>query len=191
MFKKKLIVAALIASTAPALAAADKYRIDPDHTYPSIEFSHLGISVWRGKFNKTTGNITIDRAAKTGTVDIVIDTTSIDFGLDAMNEKARSGDFFNVAKYPTATYKGRLKFTGDKPRTVEGKVTIMGVTRPADLTINLFNCIPHPILKKELCGADAEGELNWSEYGMKMSKYGQGEVGKVRLRIQVEALKQD
>lgn len=191
MFNKKLAAAAFLASIAVPLSAADNYKIDPDHTYPSIEFSHMGISMWRGKFNKTSGSVTLDRAAETGTVDVAIDIASIDFGLDAMNEKARSDDFFNVARHPTATYKGTLKFAAGKPTTVDGHVTVMGVTRPVTLTINLFNCVPHPILKKELCGADAEGELNWSEYGMKMSKYGQGDAGKVRLRIQVEALKQD
>jgi polyisoprenoid-binding protein YceI len=192
MFRSKLVLAVFLTYPAViALAGAEKYTVDPTHTYPSIEFSHMGISVWRGKFNKTSGSITVDRAAKTGTADIVIDTASIDFGLDAMNEKARSDDFFDVAKYPTATYKGTLKFVGDKPKSVDGHITIMGVTRPVTLAINLFNCIPHPMLKKELCGADAEGEVNWSEYGMKMSKWGQGDAGKVRLRIQVEALKQD
>lgn len=191
MFKHKFLVTALLAGFALPLPAADGYRIDPEHTYPSIEFSHMGISIWRGKFNKTTGRITLDRAARTGTVNVVIDTASIDFGLEAMNEKARSDDFFDAARYPTATYQGTIKFTGDRPTAVDGQVTIMGVTRPVRLAINLFNCIPHPILKKELCGADAEGELNWSEYGMKMSKYGQGDAGKVRLRVQVEGLKQD
>ena len=175
----------------PARAAVDRYEIDPNHTYPSIEFSHMGISVWRGKFNKSSGKITIDRAARTGTVDVVIDITSIDFGLEAMNEKAVSDDFFDAAKHPIATYKGTLRFVGDAPKTVDGEVTIMGVTRPAKLTVHLFKCVPHPLTKKELCGADAEGELNWSEYGMKMSQWGQGDAGKVRLRIQVEALKQE
>ncbi len=192
MFKKKLILTALIAGAAlPAFAVVEKYAIDPMHTYPSLEFSHMGISVWRGKFDKTRGNITLDRAAKTGTVDVVVDVGSIDFGLAAMDDKARSDDFFNVAKYPTATYKGTIKFVGDTPKTVEGTITLMGVTRPVTLSINSMKCIPHPLLKKELCGADAEGELNWSEYGMKSSKYGEGEAGRVHLRIQVEALKQD
>jgi polyisoprenoid-binding protein YceI len=192
MFDKQLLMTIVLAFVAwPALGAPEKYKIDPDHTYPSLEFSHMGISVWRGKFDKSQGNIVVDRAAKTGTVDVTIDAASIDFGLDAMNVKARSDDFFNVAKYPFATYKGTIRFAGDKPARVDGQVTIMGVTRPAPLAIKLFNCVPHPLLKKELCGADAEGELNWSEYGMKMSKYGQGDAGKVRLRIQVEALKQE
>jgi len=195
VFKSRLkgaLVAAVIASSAGlALAQADRYQIDPNHTYPSLEFSHMGISVWRGKFDKTRGKITVDRAARTGTVDVVIDTASINFGLDAMDEKARSEDFFDAARYPTAIYKGTLNFVGDQPKTVDGQITIMGVTRPVKLTINLFKCMPHPMLKRELCGADAEGDLNWSEYGMKMSKWGEGEAGKVHLRIQVEALKQD
>jgi polyisoprenoid-binding protein YceI len=192
MFGMKLTIAALVAGAAgTALGAAEKYAVDPNHTYPSIEFSHMGISIWRGKFDRTKGNITIDRAAKTGTADIVIDTASIDFGLDTMNEKARSDDFFDVARFPTASYRGTLQFVGDKPRAVDGLVTIMGVTRPVRLIINSFNCISHPVIKREVCGADAEGDLNWSEFGMKMSKYGEGEAGKVHLRIQVEALKQD
>lgn len=189
---RKLMLAVLVAgTTGPALAAQEKYVIDPNHTYPSIEFSHMGISVWRGKFDKTSGNIVIDRAAGTGTVDVVIDTASINFGLNTMDEKARSDDFFDVARFPTAAYRGVLKFVGDKPAAVDGWITIMGVTRSVPLTINLFHCIPHPMLKKEVCGADAEGDLDWSEFGMKMSRYGQGDAGKVHLRIQVEALKQD
>jgi polyisoprenoid-binding protein YceI len=192
MFKEKLTLAALVASmSGPLFAAVDKYEIEPNHTYPSFEFSHMGISVWRGKFNRTSGRIAIDRAAGTGTADIVIDTASINFGLDKMDQAARSEDWFNVAKFPTATYKGTLTFAGDVPRTVEGQFTLLGVTRPVKLTINSFKCIPHPMLKKEVCGADAEGDLNWAEYGMRMSKYGEGDAGRVRLRIQVEAVKQD
>ena len=188
----KYLLSVVIAGAAlPALAAPDNYTIDPTHTYPSIEFSHMGLSVWRGKFNKTTGRIALNRAARTGTVDVTIDAASINFGLVAMDEKARSEDFFNVEKYPTATYRGTVKFSGDAPAAVEGKITIMGVTKPVTLKINLFKCMPHPMLKKEVCGADAEGVLNWSEYGMKMSQYGQGDAGKVRLRIQVEAIKDE
>ena len=189
--RKWIIFAAVAGTSVPAFAAADSYTVDPQHTYPSIEFSHMGISVWRGKFDKTRGKITIDRSARTGTADIVIDTASINFGLAAMNEKARSDDFFDAAKFPTATYKGKLKFAGDKPKTVDGQITIRGVTRPLTLSINLFNCMPHPMLKREVCGADAESVVNWSEFGMKMSQYGKGDAGKVQLRIQVEAIKDE
>ncbi|HKB82137.1 MAG TPA: YceI family protein [Burkholderiales bacterium] len=189
--KKCLLVTAFAGAAFPAIAAPDHYAIDPTHTYPSIEFSHMGISVWRGKFNKTAGRIVLDRAARSGTVDVTIDISSINFGLAAMDEKARSDDFFDSARFPTATYKGKLLFAGDKPRSVDGQITIRGISHPVALSINLFNCMPHPMLKREVCGADAEGELNWSEYGMKLSQYGQGDAGRVHLRIQVEAIKDE
>lgn len=190
MPKKRLIVAALLVGAAVSVhAGGEHYIIDPAHTYPSIEFSHLGISLWRGKFEKTRGSITIDRAAKTGTVDVAVETASLDWGLEAMNEYSRKAEWFDVAKFPTAVYKGTLIFDGETPNAVEGRLTLKGITRRVRLDIDLFKCIPHPLLKKELCGADAAGELHWSDFGMQ--KYGEGDTDKVRLRIQVEALKQD
>ena len=189
LLRQFLSAAAIGAASLPVCAAPENYSVDPTHTYPSIEFSHMGLSVWRGKFNRTTGKIALDLAAKSGTVDVTIDVSSISFGLAAMDEKARSDDFFDTEKFRAATYTGKIVFAGDQPKSVDGRITIRGVTRPATLSINLFKCVPHPMLKKEVCGADAEGELNWSEYGMKMSQYGQGDAGKVRLRIQVEAIK--
>ena len=169
------------------LAAPENYTVDPHHTYPSLEFSHMGISVWRGKFNKTAGKVVLDREAKTGTVEIRVDTMSIDFGHMGMNTFAVGEDWLGVEKFPAMTYKGTLRFTGDKPSSVEGRLTLRDVTRPLTLKINTFNCVAHPIFRKEVCGADAEGELNRADYGMTL--YSDGEAGKIRLRIQVEALK--
>lgn len=191
MTLKNFAWVALLAATVQQTLAADRYPIEPMHTFPSFEFSHMGISVWRGRFNKTSGMITLDRPTKTGTVNVVVDTASIDFGLDIMDEKARSEDFFNVAKYPTATYKGSILFNGEKPAAIDGQITMLGVTKPLKLTILSFNCVPHPMNKKdELCGADVTGIMNWGEYGMKWSQYGQGEAGKTKLRIQVEGIKE-
>jgi len=124
---KYLLAAAIAGAAAPAVAAPDNYTIDPAHTYPSIEFSHMGLSVWRGKFNKTSGKVVLDRAARSGTVEVSIDVSSINFCLAAMDEKARSDDFFDTDKFPTATYKGKINFAGDKPKTVDGQITIRGV----------------------------------------------------------------
>jgi polyisoprenoid-binding protein YceI len=178
----------LIASLAgtPALAA-DTYKVDSDHTYPSIETTHMGVSTFRGKFNKTSGSITLDKAAKTGTADITIDLSSIDMGHDKLNEHLRSADFFDVAKFPTATYRGTLKFEGDTLKSVDGKLTLHGVTRPVTLKVNSFKCIQHPMYKKEDCGADAETEIDRSDFGITHGVEFGG--GKVLLRIQVEALK--
>jgi polyisoprenoid-binding protein YceI len=188
---RPLLTAALLAFAAPALAASETYPLDPNHTFPSFEFPHMGISVWRGKFDRSSGKVVIDRAAKTGTVEVQIDTTSIDFGLAAMDDKAKSEEFFNVAKYPTATYKGKLIFEGDALKAVDGQITLMGVQKPVKLTVNSFKCIPHPLTGKQLCGADAEGEVIWGEFGMKASQWGQGDAGRTKLRIQVEGAKQD
>ena len=187
--KQFALIALLTGMPLSAIAAPDTYTIDPQHTYPSFEFGHMGLSVWRGKFNKTHGRITLDRAAHSGTVDVTTETASINFGLEPIEEKARSDDFFDSTQFPIATFKGKIRFSADKPASVDGEITLMGVTHPMALNIRQFNCMPHPMLKKEVCGADAEGDLNWSEYGMKKSEYGKGDAGKVHLRIQVEALK--
>jgi polyisoprenoid-binding protein YceI len=185
----QLIAAVLVVCATPVFAST--YNIEPKHTYPSFEADHMGISVWRGKFNTSSGNVMLDQAAKTGTMNITIDTSSIDFGLDKMNEHARSKDMFNVEKFPHATYKGTsIKFEGDKPVSVQGEFTLLGVTKPLTLHINKFKCIMHPMLKKEVCGADASAEFKRSDFGL---NYGLdwGFAPEVKLAIQVEAVKAD
>ncbi|MGZ5113312.1 MAG: YceI family protein [Usitatibacter sp.] len=174
-------------ASASALAAAESYTVDPDHTYPSLEFSHMGLSIWRGKFDRTSGKVMLDRAAKTGSTEIRVDTSSIDFGHAKMKEFAITPDWLDVEKFPAMTYTGVLRFRADAPESVDGQLTLLGVTKPLKLTINSFRCIPHPILKREVCGADAEGDLNRADFGM--SLYSEGEAGKIHLRIQVEAIK--
>ena len=185
----RIILAAFALTALPAQAA--EYVLDPQHTYPSFEFPHMGISVWRGKFDRTRGSVTLDREAGTGTVDIVVDTASVNFGLDAMDEHARSDKWFDVQQYPDATYKGTITFAEGVPAAIDGQFTFRGVTQPLRLVINSFNCIEHPVFKREVCGADASGELNWSTFGMAMSEYGKGDAGRVTLRIQVEAFRQE
>ncbi|QNK03067.1 YceI family protein [Dyella telluris] len=179
-------------TAATAHAAPATYVIDPAHTYPSFEADHFGgLSTWRGKFDRTAGKVTLDKATGTGSVDITVDATSVDFGLDAMNEKARSNELFDVAKYPTAVYRGTLTgFTNGAPTRVEGSLTLHGVTRPLALAIKSFKCVPHPLYKRELCGADAYATFKRDEFGMAAGKdYGFNM--DVVLRIQVEALVDD
>lgn len=189
--KRFFATAALFSSIAAfatgAFAAATTYTIEPGHTYPSFEADHFGVSFWRGKFTKTSGTVTLDRAAKTGTVDITVDTSSISFGHAKMDEHAKSEDMFNIAKWPNATYKGKLKFEGDNPVAVEGDFTMMGVTKPLTLKINKFKCIDHPMLKREVCGGDASGQFNRSDFGLNyaLPRFSP----EVKLSIQVEAVK--
>jgi polyisoprenoid-binding protein YceI len=189
MKASKPLIALLLAGAAAGAFAADTYSIDPAHTYPSFEADHMGgLSVWRGKFTKTNGTVVLDRAAKTGSVDIAIDPASIDFGFAKMNDHAKSADMFDVAKFPTVTYKGPMVFKGDVPTEVNGELTLHGVTRPVKLTINSFKCIMHPMLKREVCGADAVANFKRSDFGI---TFGTPTFSpETKLAIQVEAIKQ-
>jgi polyisoprenoid-binding protein YceI len=183
------VVLALVAGSAHADPVT--YQVDPAHTYPSFAADHFGgLSVWRGKFEKSSGTIVLDKDQGTGTVDITVDTSSIDFGMPKLNEHARSAEMFDVEKYPTATYKGT--FTGFKngvPTKIDGQFTLHGMTRPLTLTINQFKCTTSfPNDKREHCGADASATLNRADYGI---DYGQkyGFNMDVHLAIQVEGIR--
>jgi polyisoprenoid-binding protein YceI len=180
-----LAVASLAAGA--ALAAPVTYQIDPAHTYPSFEADHFGgLSVWRGKFDSSSGTVVLDREAGTGTVDVKVDAASIDFGQAKLNEHVKSAEMLDVQKYPTATYKGTLtNFKNGAPTEVHGELTLHGVTKPLNLTVNSFVCKMTPMSKKERCGADASGTFNRADFGIDYGdKYGFNM--KVKLAIQVE-----
>jgi polyisoprenoid-binding protein YceI len=186
-----LLLASLLLASGTALAAPATYTIDPTHTFPSFEADHMGMSMWRGKINRNTGTITLDKAAGTGSVDITMDMTSIDFGLDIMNSKAREPELFDTAKFPQARYTGRLDgFQNGAPTRVVGELTLHGVTKPVTLTINTFKCMPHPMLKRDWCGADASATLNRADFGIDAGK-DWGFKMDVGLRISVEAVQNE
>jgi polyisoprenoid-binding protein YceI len=173
-----------------ALAAPVTYQIDPAHTYPSFEADHFGgLSVWRGKFDASSGTIVLDRDKGAGTVEVTVDAASINFGNPKLNEHVKSGEMLDVQKYPTATYKGKLAdFHDGMPTKLEGEFTLHGVTHPLTLTIDSFKCMPNPLDKKEHCGADAKGTFNRADYGINYGdKY--GFKMEVKLAIQVEGVR--
>jgi polyisoprenoid-binding protein YceI len=188
------VAVALMASPFGAVGAhaeEARYTLDPTHTYPSFEADHFGVSKWRGKMDHSSGTVTLNRAAHSGTVNVTIDLRSIDFGLEALNSWAVGPEFFNAAQYPQATYVGRFtQFKGDVPTHVDGQLTLHGVTRPMSLTINSFACKPHPLLKREWCGADALGTFQRDQFGLNAGKDYGFNMG-VTLRIQVEGVKDE
>jgi len=188
MMKTALAAAMLILAAGYAVADPVTYQIDPAHTYPSFEADHFGgLSVWRGKFDRSSGTIVLDKQKGTGTVDVTVDTSSIDFGMPKLNEHAKSAEMFDVAKYPSATFRGTLVgFKDGAPTQVQGDFTLHGVTHPLTLTIKQFLCKPNPMDKKEHCGADAAATFNRADYGISYGdKY--GFKMDVKLAIQVEA----
>jgi polyisoprenoid-binding protein YceI len=172
-----------------ALAAPKTYEVDPRHSFPSFEADHFGgLSVWRGKFTGSSGKIVLDREAKTGSVDIRIDAASVQTGVADLDKHLKSPEFFDVEKFPHATYKGTLAgFKDGAPSEVRGELTLHGVTRPVTLTIRSFKCMPHPMEKdREVCGADAHGTIDREDFGVSWGK-NLGFDMKVELAIQVEA----
>jgi polyisoprenoid-binding protein YceI len=197
------LVLPLLALATAATAQPVTYTIDPDHTYPSFAADHIGLSIWRGKFNHSSGRITLDRAKQTGTVHIVTKIDSINFGnlplrqmvlrdvMPASLCKTQCA-FFDAAKYPTATYDGTLAdFVNGAPTRVVGKLTLRGVTRPLDLKIEHFKCIPDFVFKpRERCGAEASATFDRSEFGIDAGQ-SFGLDMKVTLQIQVEAVQDE
>jgi polyisoprenoid-binding protein YceI len=184
----RIVLASLAALLgASALAAPVTYNLDPNHTYPSFAADHFGgLSVWRGKFDSSSGKVVYDKDAKSGSIEVTVDMSSIDFGMPKLNEHAKSAEIFDAAKYPTATYSGKFtKFNGTTPTEAQGTLTMHGVTKPVTLTIDSFKCMQSPATHKEVCGADATANLNRADFGV---NYGEkyGFKMDVKLQIQVE-----
>jgi polyisoprenoid-binding protein YceI len=180
-----------------AVAAPATYRVDPNHTHPMFEVDHFGLSQWRGLFRTTSGTITLDRERGSGTVDVIVDVASVDLAHEKLNaivalEKIGDWNGLDVAHHPTAEYRGTLAgFVRGAPTTVRGQLTLRGVTRPLALKINSFKCIPdHPLLKREVCGADAAGTFDRADFGINAGQQF-GFSQEVTLRIQVEAIRLD
>jgi polyisoprenoid-binding protein YceI len=183
-----------LAAAGVASASPTTYNIDPNHTHPMFEADHLGgLSIWRGLFKKTSGIITLDSAARTGTLDVAVDMASVDFGNDELSNIAANSSappIFEVQKYPVAYYKGTLgHFVNGTPTTVAGMLTLHGVTKPITLAINSFKCIDDkPLPKQQVCGADAFCVLNRADFGITVGQR-YGFRMEVTLRIQVEAIR--
>lgn len=187
---KKLVALTFAASlSSVAVAAPETYMIEGSHTMPRFEYNHMGYSTQVSRFDKTTGTIVIDRAAKTGSVDVVIDAKSVSTGSALFNEHIQGEDFFSTEKFPTITFKSsKLKFEADKLVSVQGDLTIKGVTQPVTLAVTSFFCMPHPMMKKDACGANATTVVKRSDF--KMGKYAPFVSDEVTLTIPVESIKQ-
>jgi len=184
-----LIAAAIATLSSSAFAAPVTFVLDGTHSFPRFSYSHFGYSTQLSRFNKTTGKIVLDKEAKTGSVDVTIDTKSVDTGYDVFNGHIQGEDFFNTEKYPTATFKStKVNFDGDKPSTVEGNLTIKGVTKPVTLTVSSFQAMPHPMVKKDAIGANASVKVKRSDFNM--GKYAPYVGDDVTIDIAVEAIKE-
>ncbi|MDA8129085.1 MAG: YceI family protein [Betaproteobacteria bacterium] len=185
---KRLAIALAFASfAAGAYAAPVTYAIDTTHTQPRFEYNHFGYSNQVHSFDKTSGTVVYDAQARTGSVDVTIDATSVNTGYPLLDKHIQDEDFFDTAKYPTITFKSTsVKFDGDKPVSVEGNLTVKGITKPVTLTITSFQAMPHPIMKKDAIGANAVTKIKRTEFNM--GKYAPYVSDDVILQIPLEAV---
>ncbi|MEK8053263.1 YceI family protein [Ideonella sp. DXS22W] len=190
MIRTTLAAAALATVALGAQAQTATYAIDPTHTFATFEISHFGASTNRGRFDKKTGTVTLDKAGKSGKVEITLETGSINSGTAAFDKHLASKDFFNAAEFPTAKFVGdKFTFNGDKVAEVSGTLTLLGKTNPVTLKATNFACYESPMLKREVCGGDFETSIVRSQYGMTWGlNYGFSDA--VKVVIQVEAVKQ-
>lgn len=190
---KKLSLLAAVAALGLAAAAHAEpatYALDPGHTFVTFEIGHMGTSTNRGRFDKKDGSVVVDKAAKTGKLDVTIDTTSLSTGNAAFNKHISSDEMLDVAKFPTAEFHGdKFTFNGDKVSEIAGNLTLHGKTAPVTLKALNYNCYNSPMLKREVCGGDFETTLARAQFGV---NYGEnyGFPDNVHLVIQVEAVKQ-
>jgi polyisoprenoid-binding protein YceI len=187
--KKLLAFIATAGISMAAVAAPETYVIDGTHTFPRFEYSHFGFSNQVSRFDTTSGKIVLDRAAKSGSVNVVIDAKSVNTGYSVFNGHIQGEDYFNTEKYPTITYKStKLNFDGDKLASVDGNLTIKGITKPVALTVTSFHCMPHPMVKREACGANATAKVKRSEFNAgKNAPYVSDDV---TLTFAIEAIKE-
>ena len=176
-----------LAALSPALAAPVSYTVDSSHTFPRFSYSHMGYSTQLSSFTNTSGTVVFDAVAKTGAVDIVIDMTTVNTGSADFNGHIQAEGFLETAKFPKATFKStKVVFDGDKPASVEGQLTIKGVSKPVILTVTSFQALPHPMMKVPVLGANAFTTIKRTEFGA--GKYAPYVGDEVRIDIAIEAI---
>ena len=187
LIKFSAIPVLAVAFSAPVLAAPKTYAVDPTHSFANFSYNHMGLSEQESRFDTTRGSIVYDPVAKTAAVNVDIDTASVDTGSDPLDEHLRGNDFFDSAKYPKATYKStKVVFKGDKPVSVEGNLTIKGVTKPVTMTIDYFSAKEHPMKRKDALGAKAHMTIKRSDFGL--SKFVPAVSDDVTITVRVEAV---
>ena len=171
-----------------ALAAPQTFEIDGSHTFPRFSYSHFGYSTQVSRFDNTSGTVVFDADAKTGSVDISIDMKSVNTGFADFNGHLQGEDFLDTAKFPKATFKStKVNFQDGKPASIEGQLTIKGITKAVTLTVTSFQAMPHPMLKKDAIGANAFTMIKRSEFNA--GKYAPYVGDDVRIDIALEAIR--
>ena len=174
---RKSIRAALAASflALAANAQADlstvpsgEYGLDDHHAYISFTYSHIGFSTPHVGFRKFDANLTLDSAKpENSTIEVVIDTTSVDSRVEEFNGHLRGSNFFDTDNYPQATFRStRIAANEDGTFDVTGDLTIKGITKSVTLDATLNKAAMHPMRNIPTVGFSAETQILRSDFGM-------------------------
>jgi len=181
------LAAVLSTGLSTAFAAPITYELDSSHSFAAFSYGHLGLTTQQQRFNGTQGTIVLDTDAKTGSVEVTVDTTTITTGHDGFDKQIQGPEFLDTEAHPTATFKSsKIVFEGDAPVAVEGDLTIKGVTKPVTLAVTSFNAKEHPMVKKPVIGVNAEAVIKRSEFNA--AKFVPAVDDEVTLRLVVEAI---
>lgn len=184
-----VLVPVLAGAAAAARAEPATYAIDPTHTFVYFEVRHQGLSTARGRFDRKSGTVTLDRAAGTGRAQISFEAASVNTGVVPFDGALRGANYLNAAQFPTVTFDGdRFVFDGDRLAEVGGQLTLLGRSLPVTLRAAFWSCVVNTRLNREVCGGDFTTRIRRSEWGMTQGiPTVPDEVGLV---IQVEGIRQ-
>jgi polyisoprenoid-binding protein YceI len=188
--KRTLATAICLLCAWPASKASPvTFSIDPEHTLPKFAYTHFGFSRQEVRFDRITGKITLDMQARTGSMSVSIDMTSVNSGIELFNKHLRSGDFFNVDKYPTATFKSNaIMFEDDRPVSIAGDLTLHGVTQSVTFTVTSFKHGPHEYHQnREAIGGNATATVSREQFGLGRFEPSVGDA--VTITLGLEALR--
>jgi len=184
---KHLLALAAAAAFAASAQAADCYAIDSTHSIPTFAVKHFGAATQRGRFAGAAGWVSLDTKRQRGSVNLVIDASTVDIGSSTGNALLRSAAMLDTARHPLLSFHSDyLLFAGDRVVGASGTIDISGRSRPIRLEIDDFTCRTHPLLHRKLCGADVSATLSRSDFGLTGWL---GEIGdSVRIDMPVEAI---
>ncbi len=192
MFKPLAFAMLSVAFTQPALAAPERYELDPDHTAVAFTVQHINYAATLGLFAQVEGSFTYDiETQELSDVNVTINADSVETFHDARDGHLRSADFLNVEAFPTITFTAQEGTPTDATSgQVTGELTLLGQTQPVSLDVSLVGQGPYPFgHKRFVLGLSIRGSLNRSDFGMTYG-IGNGLVGdEIQLLIETEAMR--
>jgi polyisoprenoid-binding protein YceI len=188
--KHLAISLAAVISCSAALASPVTYDVDPNHSRPSFSYDHFGFSTQVARFDKMSGKVVLDDDAKTGSMDLIIDMTSLDSGLPLLDRHLKSADFFDVSSHPTAEFKStHITFDGDRPTSINGYLTLNGVSQPVTFMVTAYKRGPHGMLQnRDSIGGNVVATVSRSAFGL--GRYTPDVSDTVNLSVGLEATRE-